>query len=110
MTISKDLFLAILSMDAYNRGFNAGIDLPDAQGTQIGAARINRTSEQIAELGDPNAASFYAVAYDISGSGIAELDGTTVISYRGTDEPASELLFTDFPISFGGVWQQSQQA
>ena len=25
MPISKDLFLAILSMDAYNRGYNAGI-------------------------------------------------------------------------------------
>jgi hypothetical protein len=97
MPIKKDLFLAILSMDSYNRGFNAGIVLPDAQGTQIGAAKINKTSEQIAELGDPNAAGFYAVAYDISGnrpdgtggSGIAGLDaGTTVISYRGTDECA----------------------
>lgn len=25
MTISKDLFLAILSMDAYNRGYGAGL-------------------------------------------------------------------------------------
>jgi len=25
MTVSKDLFLAILSMDAYNRGYGAGL-------------------------------------------------------------------------------------
>lgn len=25
MTISKDLFLAILAMDSYNRGYNEGI-------------------------------------------------------------------------------------
>ncbi len=26
MTMSKDLFLSILAMDAYNRGYNTGID------------------------------------------------------------------------------------
>lgn len=25
MTVSKDLFLSILAMDAYNRGYNSGI-------------------------------------------------------------------------------------
>jgi hypothetical protein len=96
MTISKDLFLAILSMDAYNQGYNKGIDHGK---TQIGSATKKTDSTLV--FTDPNAdpndtppdeaASFYAVAYDISGSGIAELDGTTVISYRGTDDPASEL-------------------
>ena len=43
MTISKDLFLSILSMDAYNRGYNPGIEgLSDAPGTRIG----NATSPQ----------------------------------------------------------------
>jgi hypothetical protein len=53
MTISPDLFLAILSMDAYNRGFAAGIKdgnnndpdgLGDATGTQIGNATIRQAS------------------------------------------------------------------
>jgi len=64
MTISKDLFLAILSMDAYNRGYALGINLPgnDALGTAIGNATIYKSK------GDSEAisAGFYALAYDMS--------------------------------------------
>ena len=35
MTMTRELFLAILSMDAYNRGCGPGVDgLSDALGTQ----------------------------------------------------------------------------
>jgi hypothetical protein len=49
MTISKDVFLAILALDAYNRGYGAGISdggaedtdgLGDSNGTQIANATI----------------------------------------------------------------------
>lgn len=69
MAISKDLFLAILAMDSYNRGYNAGIKSPDAApnegltGSQIGFATL-RTDAQ------PQAYT---------------LNGETIISYRGTD-------------------------
>jgi len=43
MTISKDLFLAILSMDSYNREYGAGIDLGDND--QVGAATVNTHDE-----------------------------------------------------------------
>jgi len=77
MTISQKLMLAILSMDAYNRGYDAGISgLSDDINTQIGTATIRNRSSS-----DPNseavAAGFYAVAY--------EWNGQTVISCRGTD-------------------------
>lgn len=37
MAISNGLFLAILAMDAYNRGYNAGLNV---SGNQIGNASI----------------------------------------------------------------------
>jgi hypothetical protein len=79
MAISDDLFRAILAMDAYNRGYNAGIKSEGAgpreglTGTQIGLAtvglRANATTDE--------AASFFAQAYT--------WNGKTVISYRGTE-------------------------
>jgi len=96
MAISKDLFLAILSMDAYNQGYNKGIDHGK---TQIGSATTKTDSTLV--FTDPNAdpddtppdeaASFYAVAYDVDGADIDGLAaGTTVISYRGTDQIGSK--------------------
>jgi hypothetical protein len=97
MSISKDLFLAILAMDAYNRGYNAGIKSPDAApnqgltGTHIGLAKLR--SDVLPQ--GYEAASFFAQAYELTGS-YAGTDGApgltagqTVISYRGTDDPVS---------------------
>jgi hypothetical protein len=82
MTISKDLFLAILSMDSYNRGYGEGIKLT---GNTIGSATISSQSD-IANDSEEVAAGFYAVAYTV-GAGVTGLAaGTTVISYRGTDD------------------------
>ncbi len=73
MTISRDLFLSILTLDSYNRGYNAGINtLEEQPNTQIGAATLTRASgESGKDIG------FYATAYD--------WNGETIISYRGTD-------------------------
>ncbi len=65
--------LSILALDAYNRGYNVGMNV---EGTHIGTALI--VSEDYTT--DEQAAGFYATAYDWN-------DGTatqTVISYRGT--------------------------
>ena len=85
MTISKELFLAILSMDAYNRGYDAGIDGLGDAGSNIGGAKLKDVD---LPTGSQDA-SFFAQSYDISGvAGVEGLgDATTVVSYRGTDDP-----------------------
>ncbi len=73
--MSDKLTYAILAMDAYNRGYGAKLPgLSDAPGTKIGLATIlssdgNASAQKI---------GFYALAY--------ELEGKTVVSFRGTDE------------------------
>jgi len=77
MTISKDLFLSILALDSYNRGYLPRLQLLS---TDIGLAHIG--SE--ANTPDAQAAGFYAISYDVgSVSGFSA--GQKVISYRGTD-------------------------
>ncbi len=85
MSISKELFLAILSMDAYNRGYGAGI----ADGGKEDIDGLGRIGSHIATAtvtSDNNsttaqAAGFYAVAYNDATYG-------KIISYRGTDNPS----------------------
>ena len=97
-----DLFLAILALDAYNRGYNPGMtftgnsDDPNTQ-PQIGDATI------VSNLADTSA-SFYAVAYS--------WEGETVISYRGTtfENNAANLgdVLNGWTISLG--FSQASQA
>ena len=78
MTLSSELFNAILSMDAYNRGYDSSITLSEVVGTQIGGATITVTRGQ----NDAQDIGFYALAYDYNGE--------TIVSYRGTDYPEGE--------------------
>jgi hypothetical protein len=75
MAISRDLFLSILALDSYNRGYNAGIKITgnDTPGTKLGSAEIlqSRGSEVPADKG------FYGIAYT--------WNNEKIISYRGTD-------------------------
>ncbi len=75
MTISRVLFLSILSMDAYNRGYNPGI--AGLNGTLIGNATIGASSN-ITPNSPEVAASFYA-AYTIS-SGVTGIAAGTTLS------------------------------
>ena len=86
MSISSDLFMAILAMDSYNRGYNPGLVIT---GNTIGNATIGLAKgDQEAQ-----AASFFAQAYQLA-------DGNTVISYRGTDQALPS--WQDW--TFGDVW------
>jgi len=77
MSISNDLFLMILSMDSYNRGYDKGIQVQGQQNNpdgQIGLAKLfdDKGDQQARDSG------FYAAAYTWGGK--------TVLSYRGTDD------------------------
>lgn len=89
MTISPELFMAIFSMDSYNRGYDAGISGLSENGG-IGNATITTTLSDVSETfeADAEAAGFYAVAY--------QWNGETVISYRGTDNPNPLAEGSDF--------------
>jgi len=93
--ISKELFLAILSMDSYNRGYGAGVadglGAKDADGNDIdglGEAGSLVGSAQVLNIPLPEgskSAGFYAIAYKV-GEGVEGIaPGTTIIAYRGTD-------------------------
>lgn len=98
MPISKDLFLAILAMDSYNRGYDPAFADPDTDGTeglgglgsQVGTARFIEESDPILS----QAINFYASAYTVE-NGPEGLNGT-VISYRGTDDPDPANAAGDF--------------
>jgi hypothetical protein len=79
MTISNELMLAILSMDAYNEGYGAGLQIAstnDGTAEAIGTAKISQQSD--VAPGSPGfKAGFYAISY--------YWNGQTIISYRGTD-------------------------
>lgn len=88
MTINSILMNAILSMDSYNRGYDAGITLT---GTSIGNASLSIDSSELGTVNpdgiggdrDENI-GFFAQAYDYNGE--------TIISYRGTDQLPEDLL------------------
>lgn len=74
MTMNAELLRAILAMDAYNRGYGEGVL---GLGTSaIGDATFLRDAND--QEGLAQAIGFYAAAYTLT-------DGSTVISYRGTD-------------------------
>lgn len=62
MSISKDLFLAILSMDSYNRGYDAELSGLGGEGFGIGTATVAKDAEQFLNAGEAEDAGFYAVA------------------------------------------------
>ena len=86
MPMNREVFLSLLALDAYNRGYGenvGGLETPtlDADGNPVEDIRLGRAqiiSDSEAVLG-PNAqaAGFYAIAYD--------WNGERVISFRGTN-------------------------
>ncbi|WP_164736472.1 calcium-binding protein [Rhizobium vallis] len=106
MSVSRELMTAILSMDAYNRGYGAGTVL-DQNASRIGDAIIDRDSSILGVDGDIRrdiSAGFYGIAY--------EWNGATVISYRGTNAETAANFATDALNGYfvGAGYPQNNQA
>lgn len=71
--MNPDVFLSLLALDSYNRGYGQNVGGLTNSG-MIGNATILRQSN-ITENSDEVQAGFYAIAY--------QWQGQTVISYRG---------------------------
>ena len=113
MTVSKDLLLSILSMDAYNRGYNPGISgLNDTSNgsVKVGNATVSFNLQDAGTVfsAAAQAAGFYAVAYKLDQAVDTIASGTTITSYRGTDDLPQELGPVDFGISYFQSFQQQQ--
>jgi hypothetical protein len=86
--MNRDVFLSILAMDSYSRGYRQGINLESSNGTRIGNATILNQSETLG-ISPEVQASFYGIAYTMTGaSGFNS--GERVIAYRGTDDLGAE--------------------
>jgi hypothetical protein len=99
--MNRNLFLSILAMDSYNRGYGegiAGLGRPsfDENGNptsiiQLGNAVIARDSSSLKDVNQNRLdipTGFYALAYN--------WNGETVISYRGTDKANPLVPTSDF--------------
>lgn len=126
---NSPLFQAILSMDSYNRGYGAALELT---GTAIGSATIiqdsidlgfkrNENGELILD-GDGNPirldadANFYAIAYKFPGTDGAP--DSAVVSYRGTDDISGLQnstwltggdFWTGWLVGGGSVWSRQAE-
>jgi hypothetical protein len=107
MAISEKLFLAILAMDAYNRGYNSGFisnsqnALAGIGGIQIGNANVGSNSGILGPNVDVSK-SFFAQSYTWSNK--------TVISYRGTDDILGGDLLYGWSVGAGSLFGQVELA
>lgn len=105
--MDREVFLSLLALDSYNRGYGQNLILADGDaasgvseiGRKIGGATVSAQSDV-----DPDTAGvnegFYAIAYDWRGE--------TIISYRGTNffdfENPTEEGVREFQRDLWGGW------
>ncbi|MFB0613000.1 hypothetical protein [Aurantiacibacter poecillastricola] len=81
--MNRDVFLSLLALDSYNRGYGQNVLLNEGDSTanQNKAGRRIGNATILTDANDPEgvaqAAGFYAIAY--------EWNDETIISYRGTN-------------------------
>ena len=106
--MNREVFLSILAMDSYQRGYAVGIK--NIAGAKIGKAKISRQSD-VRQGSTEVTSGFYALSYVLDESWAGIPAGATVISYRGTDFDSGIQLFRDVTLgwsSFTGFGSPTQ--
>jgi hypothetical protein len=88
-SLSKELLYAILSMDAYNRGYGAAMTVP---GVSLGSVTFKPI---FGERADWESYGFYGAVYDVTNEGAVEGLSCVnqVISFRGTDDFSNDIPY-----------------
>lgn len=81
--MNRGLFLSILALDSYNRGYGQRINIK-GDTSKLGNSTLLSDALDKLNFADVLKADFYAIAY--------EYQGQTVISYRGTDNLAKDAI------------------
>lgn len=81
--MNRELFLSILALDSYNRGYGERMAGLGVSG-RIGNATILTDALSRLDSAEVLRADFYAIAY--------EYEGDTIIAYRGTDELGKDAV------------------
>jgi len=104
MSISKELFFAILAMDAYNRGADRKVEV---DGHSIGLTDITTDAldQDAIRRSDWAASGFSAVTYEIGGGVDGVGFGETAISYRGTDDFPDLMYGWTMGTGYPAAWQ-----
>ena len=94
--MNRKVFLSILAMDSYQRGYAPGIN--GVTGSKIGTASILQDSSDRLGFAVTSATGFYASAY--------QWGSETIISYRGTDFDVGqgEFVTSQFARDLGRGW------
>ena len=83
--MNRDVFLSLLALDSYNRGYGANVgNLPESG--RIGSANIREFEAD--EQDGWRAAGFYAIAYEWNGETIISAPSS---SWRGSNFPVHRL-------------------
>ena len=100
--MNRDVFLSLLALDAYNRGYGQGILLNEGDST-AGQDEIGRRIGNATVIADDItqsavAAGFYTIAYEWRNPCDGQLK--TIISYRGTSYKAPRITCILAPIRY----------
>ena len=90
--MNRDLFLSVLAMDSYNRGYGERVVL-SGETSKLGLATLGDDGLDLLDPVEVISSGFYASAYN--------WNGETIISYRGTDGNTITDALNGYGIALG---------